>query len=72
VRLCGPLPAASDLDENTIASAIKQDKKRTAGHVQWVLLEHIGSPRMVDGKEIDPKLLKQSLRDGLSEDTARR
>ena len=68
VRLCGPLPAASDLDENTIADALKQDKKRTGGHVQWVLLEKIGRPRMVDGKEIDSKLLKQSLRDGLGED----
>jgi 3-dehydroquinate synthase len=68
VRLCGPLPVASDLDENTIANAIKQDKKRTGGHVQWVLLEKIGRPRMVDGKEIDPRLLKQSLREGLSKD----
>jgi 3-dehydroquinate synthase len=68
VRLCGPLPAASDLDENTIADAIKQDKKRTGGHVQWVLLEKIGRPQIVDGKEIDSKLLKQSLRDGLGED----
>lgn len=68
VRLCGPLPAASDLDENTIANAIKQDKKRTGGHVQWVLLEKIGRPRIVDGKEIDSKLLKQSLREGLSKD----
>ncbi len=62
VDLCGPLPAATDLDERALVSAIKQDKKRTAGRVQWVLLERIGSPRIVDGKEISPTLLRESLR----------
>lgn len=62
VGLCGPLPAARDLDERALVSAIGQDKKRTAGRVQWVLLERIGSPRIIDGKEISPTLLRESLR----------
>ena len=62
VRLCGPLPAAKDLDVNAVISAIAHDKKRIAGHVQWVLLERIGRPRIVSGKEISGALLSKSLR----------
>ena len=63
VRLCGPLPSAHDLDLNALLTATTRDKKRTAGRVQWVLLESIGRPRIVDGKEISPRLLRQSIRD---------
>ena len=65
VSLCGPLPAANDLDITAIVNAIKQDKKRSGGQVQWVLLERIGGPVIVDGNEISSKLLKQSLCEGL-------
>ena len=61
VSLCGPLPSARDLDVSGIIAAIAQDKKRTAGHVQWVLLEKIGQPRIVDGKEIRAALLRKSI-----------
>ena len=62
VGLCGPLPSAADLDEREVIKAMAQDKKRTAGHVQWVLLERIGRPRIVDGKEMSMALLRKSLR----------
>jgi 3-dehydroquinate synthase len=65
VRLCGPLPSARDLDERGVVNAIAQDKKRTAGQVQWVLLDRIGRPRIVDGKEISPTLLRKSVREVL-------
>jgi len=65
VRLCGPLPAANDLDERSIIEAVSHDKKRSAGHLKWVLLERIGHPRIVDGSEISPQLLRLSLREGL-------
>ena len=65
VRLCGPLPSARDLDESTVISAIAHDKKRTAGHVQWILLERIGRPRIMDGKEINDAVLRKSLRHAL-------
>jgi 3-dehydroquinate synthase len=71
VRLCGPLPSASDLDENAIANAIRLDKKSAGGHVQWVVLERIGRARIVDGKEISPLLVRQSLRDALGNYGAR-
>ena len=65
VRLCGPLPSADDLDESAVMSAVARDKKRTAGEVQWVLLERIGRPRIVDGKEISAAVLRKSLRQAL-------
>ncbi len=65
VSLCGPLPSARDLDERAVMSAIAKDKKRTAGHVQWVLLERIGRPLIVNGKEISPRLLRKSVREAL-------
>ena len=63
VSLCGPLPSAQDLDQRAVIDAIAHDKKRTAGRVQWVLLERIGRPRIVDGKEISAALLTKSVRD---------
>ena len=65
IRLCGPLPSAGDLDESAIMSAVMRDKKRTAGRVQWVLLERIGRPCIVDGKEISAAVLRKSLRQAL-------
>ena len=62
IRLCGPLPSAGDLDESAIIGAVARDKKRTAGQVQWVLLERIGRPCIVDGREISSAVLRKSLR----------
>lgn len=62
VSSCGPLPAVKGINESALRNAIKTDKKRSRGHVQWVLLEGIGKPRIVDGKEISPALLTQSIR----------
>lgn len=66
VALCGPLPPASDLDLREIAEAIGRDKKNVGGHIQWVLLEGIGRPRIFDGKAINARLLQQSLKTVLS------
>lgn len=62
VRLCGPLPAAEDLNERAITAALSRDKKSVAGQVQWVLLERIGRPRIVSGRDIKAELLRASLR----------
>jgi 3-dehydroquinate synthase len=62
VRRCGPLPSASDLDEQAIIAATASDKKSAAGQIQWVLLERIGRPRIVSGREIKADALRASLR----------
>jgi 3-dehydroquinate synthase len=65
VRLCGPLPPASDLSIDEIAAAMKGDKKSHAGVTLWILLERIGRPRIVDGSQISKRILHSSLRAGL-------
>lgn len=65
IRICGPLPAADDLDTNAIMDLVRSDKKNVRGVVQWVLLEEIGRPRIVAGKEIPLRLLRDALRRGL-------
>jgi len=65
VRLCGQLPRADHLDTNQIIGALKHDKKSVGGQINWVLLEGIGRPRIVEGRLISAKSLRLSLRAGL-------
>lgn len=65
VGACGSLPRADDLDIDKLLGAMKGDKKSVAGKLKWVLLEGIGTARIVDGSEIDPRNLKDALRNGL-------
>lgn len=67
VRLAGRFPRASDLDEAGIMNAIRYDKKAVGGHVQWVLLEGLGGARIVSGKEIPTRVVKESLRVALQQ-----
>ena len=65
VRLCGPLPAANDIEIDRLIAAMKGDKKSIGGSIKWVLLAKIGAARIVDGREVSPALLRKALRDGL-------
>lgn len=65
VRLCGRLPRADHLDTNQITGALKHDKKSVGGQINWVLLEGIGRPRIVEGRLISAKSLRLALRAGL-------
>jgi 3-dehydroquinate synthase len=65
VKLCGPLPKADHLDIAEIIASLQHDKKSVAGQINWVLLERIGSPKIVSGSQISAKLLSLSLRTGL-------
>jgi 3-dehydroquinate synthase len=65
VALCGPLPAAGNLDLNRIVRALQHDKKSVAGQINWVLLEGVGQPKIVEGRLISKKTLRESLRAGL-------
>jgi 3-dehydroquinate synthase len=72
VHLCGPLPRADHLDLNHIISALKHDKKSVDGQINWVLLEGVGLPKIVEGKLISAKSLRLSLRAGLQARATRR
>jgi 3-dehydroquinate synthase len=65
VQLCGPLPRVDHLEVDRIIDALKHDKKSVRGQINWVLLEGLGSPKIVDGKLISNRLLRLSLREGL-------
>ena len=62
IRLCGRLPRADDLDPTRIISALAADKKSIGGTIKWVLLERLGRARIVDGREINARTLRASLR----------
>ena len=65
VSLCGSLPRADNLDTNEIIRALQHDKKSVDGQINWVLLEGIGRPKIVEGRLISAKSLRLSLRGGL-------
>lgn len=65
VALCGPLPAANRIDVNDIIRLVKHDKKSINGEINWVLLQDIGSPKIVRGKEIGSSVLRRSLLEAL-------
>ena len=65
VQLCGPLPRADKLEINQIIRAVQHDKKSVDGQINWVLLEGIGRPRIVEGRLINAKSLRNSLKAGL-------
>jgi len=71
VALCGPLPSATGIDRKKIVQAISHDKKRVAGRINWVLLNGIGSPKIVNGDQISEKLLLQALESGLRDQERR-
>jgi 3-dehydroquinate synthase len=65
VRLCGRLPPVGEIDFHQIKSAMTADKKSVAGRIKWVLLDGIGRACIVDGKDINDRVLKAALRAGL-------
>lgn len=69
VALCGPLPRADHLGLSQIISALQHDKKSVDGRINWVLLEGVGLPKIVDGRLISARVLRHSLRAGLQRRT---
>ncbi|HEY8205288.1 MAG TPA: 3-dehydroquinate synthase [Pyrinomonadaceae bacterium] len=61
VTLCGPLPRADDLSTAQIIDAMAVDKKAVQGKLNWVLLERIGRPRIVDANQIETRMLRAAL-----------
>ena len=65
VELCGPLPRADKLDVNQIIRALQHDKKSVDGQINWVLLEGVGLPKIVNGGLISARVLRLSVQAGL-------
>ncbi|MBV8857443.1 MAG: 3-dehydroquinate synthase [Acidobacteria bacterium] len=66
VALAGRLPAAADLDAETIQRALRKDKKAVGGSVRWVLLEGLGRARVVDGREVAARVVRAAIRAALA------
>jgi 3-dehydroquinate synthase len=65
VRAAGLRPTASDLDAEEVVAALGSDKKAVGGSVRWVLLERIGRARVVDGREVPARVVRESIRAAL-------
>ncbi|HEV3469311.1 MAG TPA: 3-dehydroquinate synthase [Pyrinomonadaceae bacterium] len=65
VRLAGRLPRAADLGAETIRRALGHDKKSVGGRLRWVLLEGLGRARVVDGRDVPWRVVRESLRAAL-------
>jgi 3-dehydroquinate synthase len=61
VHRLGKFPNTSDIVIDDVVGAIAFDKKTVGNSVKWILIEKIGVPRILDGKEIPISLLKKSL-----------
>jgi 3-dehydroquinate synthase len=61
VHRVGPLPTLN-IDRGRIAERLKLDKKRSLGHIQWVLLEGIGRPVILPETQIPPASLNAAFR----------
>lgn len=65
IHMAGRLPRANDLHPSEILGTLARDKKSVGGQIQWILLERLGRARIVDGREIAPRLLRASIRAAL-------
>lgn len=61
LKLAGRLPRASHLDQNKLLMLLERDKKTVAGNLKWVLLERIGRPKIIDGREIPQALVREAI-----------
>ncbi|HMS39204.1 MAG TPA: 3-dehydroquinate synthase [Pyrinomonadaceae bacterium] len=66
VGLTGKLPATNKIEIEKLREAFEFDKKQSGKNLQWVLLEKIGSPIIVDGNTIPAEILQKSLRNVLN------
>lgn len=66
IHHAGPLPRADDLSPSLITGTLARDKKSVGGHLKWILLERLGRARIVDEREIAPRILRASLRAALA------
>ena len=61
VDLVGNLPAIENINIEKIIEAFEFDKKSIGNSLEWILLEEIGKPKIVENKDIPTKIIKASL-----------
>ena len=61
LRCVGKLPDTSDINLEKVSETFAFDKKNIGTSLQWILLEDIGKPVIVHGKNIPSKLINETL-----------
>jgi 3-dehydroquinate synthase len=58
----GKLPDTQNISPKKVLEAFAFDKKNIGESLQWVLLEKIGKPKIVEGRDISPTIIHQTLK----------
>ena len=61
VRLTGRLPVAADIDADEVVKAFAFDKKQSGESLQWILLEAIGKPVILQSAHIPSWVIKEAI-----------
>ncbi len=61
LRHVGKLPDTRNINLERVSETFTFDKKNIGESLQWILLENIGQPKIVDGREISTKLISETL-----------
>lgn len=63
----GKLPDTQNISIKKVFEAFAFDKKNIEESLQWILLEEIGNPKIVEGRDISPTIIHQTLKKFLQE-----
>jgi len=63
----GELPGTQNISLKQVSEAFAFDKKNIGESLQWILLEGIGKPKIVEGRDISPTVIHQTLKKFLQE-----
>lgn len=61
VKLTGDLPTTENIVVDKVIEAFTFDKKNVGSSLQWILLEEIGKPKIVESREIPESIIKNSV-----------
>lgn len=62
VNLTGQLPKIDHIEVDKVIQAFAFDKKQIGKSLQWILLESIGRPKIIQSKDIPNQVIKKSLK----------
>ena len=61
VRLTGKLPSTENIETGEVVKAFAFDKKQTSNSLQWILLEAIGKPIILQSRDIPDSVITKSI-----------
>lgn len=61
VRLTGKLPSTENIETDEVIKAFAFDKKQSSDSLQWILLDAIGKPKILQSKNIPDRVVRDSI-----------